>query len=105
MEETLLTFDSFSSVVVNLIVSELSTVNNPVPAGVVSKTVTIAAPGFATVKSACALTAVKILSAVVSLLSFGLNPKVSEGASPLYASEVKVTVVPSDFVNFNVAPV
>ena len=55
IEATLLTFDSFSSVVVNLTVSELSTVNNPVPAGVVSKTVTIAAPGFATVKSECAL--------------------------------------------------
>ena len=58
IDATLLTFDSFSSVVVNLTVSELSTVNNPVPAGVVSKTVTIAAAGFATVKSAWVLIAV-----------------------------------------------
>ena len=70
---TLLTFDAFSFVVVNLTVSELSTVNNPVPAGVVSKTVTIAAAGFATVKSAWVLIAVKILSAVVLLLVSFLN--------------------------------
>jgi hypothetical protein len=60
---------------------------------------------LATVKSALLLIAVNKLSAVVSLLSFGLNPKVSSGEVPPNASDVKVTSVPSDFVKVNFVPV
>ena len=48
--------------------------------------------------------AVKILSAVVSLFVFGLNPSVYDGAELPAASDVNVTVVPSLFVKTNVVP-
>ena len=102
MVATLSTTAIPSSAVVSLVVSELTIVMGSAPVLDVSLIVTTAADGLATVKSACALTAVKILSAVVSLLSFGLNPKVSSGAEPLDASDVKVIVVPFDFVIFKV---
>ena len=60
--------------------------------------------GLATVKSACELIAVKILSAVVSLFVFGRKPKELEGLLEPAASLVNVTVVPSDLVSSNVVP-
>ena len=72
--------------------SLLTHVNGPAPARVTSVTVKTAAPGFVVVSPVVADDAairVKILSAVVLLLSFGLKPKsVSEGADPPAASDV-----------------
>ena len=45
-----------------------------------------------------------MLSAVVLLFVFGLHPFVSDGAEPPDVSDVKVTDVPSDFVNVNFDP-
>ena len=88
----------------NLVVSELTTLRTPPADGLVSSIVTTFAAGLATVKSACVFIAVKILSAVVLLSVFGLNPVVDAGADDPAASDVNVTVVPSDFVNINVVP-
>ena len=85
-------------------VSELTTDRNPVGVGFVSSIVTTAAAGLATVKSAWALIAVKILSAVVLLSVFGRKPKDDYGSELPAVSDVNVTVVPSLFVNFNVVP-
>ena len=72
--EMLSTIARASSVVVNLVVSELLIVRTPPGVGDASTIVTTAADGFSTTKSACALTAVNMLSAVVSFDSFGLKP-------------------------------
>ena len=45
-----------------------------------------------------------MLSAVVSLLVFGLNPSEDDGDELPTASDVNVTVVPSLLVNVSVVP-
>lgn len=84
--------------------SELFTDKSPPAVGDVSLIVTTAAAGFSTVKSECALIAVKILSAVTSFDVFGLNPSDEDGAELPAASDVNVTVVPSLLVNVSVVP-
>ena len=88
-----------SLVIASLVSSELSTFNIPAPWDV-SLIVTTLAAGFETVNFECAFTAVKILSAVVSLLVSVLNSFVP--AVPVV--EVNVTVLSSDKVNFKVVP-